>query len=239
LRPSRTHRIATLLVAMAVIAAGGWVTKTPLFDMRTLTVSGNRHLSDAEVARLAGLSRKTNVLWLRTGALAGRIERDPWILRAQVSRTLPGSVTVSIQERRPVAVAEAGRSMFMVSGDGVILGRASPKARLPAIALPGVPVTTGSRIPGSPAVLIVARSLPAAVRGTVARIIQTGRRSLNLILRDGTQVLYGDGKQADAKGRALTSLLSWARARGVRADYIDVRAPGAPAILPAGAVASP
>jgi len=239
LRPSRARWPATILVGLALIAAAGWwVTTTAVFDMRTLMVIGNRHLSDAQVARLAGLSRTTNVMWLRTGALANRIERDPWVLRARVSRTLPGTVSVSIQERRPVAVVEAGRALVLVSGDGVILGEARGKVRLPMIALAGVRVTMGGRVSGSPALLVVARSLPTGVRSKVARITRTGPGGLTLILRNGAHVLYGDASEPEAKAQALSSLLSWTSERGIEADYIDVRTPAAPAVLPVGAVTS-
>jgi cell division protein FtsQ len=231
--------VATLVFGLGVIAAAGWwATNTPLFEMRSLTVTGNRHLSDAQVARLAGISPATNVMWLRAGAVADRIEKDPWVLRARVSKTLPGSVTVSIEERRAVAVVESGRSSFLVSGDGVILGRARGKVRLPVVALPPVRMAAGSRMRGSPDVLVVARSLPAGVRRRVERITRRGPGTLTVILRDGARVLYGDASEAAAKGRALSSLLSWARKRGIRADYIDVRAPSAPALLPFGAGAS-
>ncbi|HEV8421449.1 MAG TPA: FtsQ-type POTRA domain-containing protein, partial [Actinomycetota bacterium] len=232
---SRFRWTASILVGLAVIAAAGWwATNTPLFDLRTLTVSGNRHLSDAAVARLAGLSSSTNVMWLRTDALAERIERDPWVLRASVSRTLPATVTVSIEERSAVAIVESGRVLLFVSGDGVVLGRAraGASARLPAIALPGAPMAMGTRIARAPAVLVVARSLPAGIRAGVERIIQVAPDSLILILRNGARVLYGDDSEADAKGRALSSLLAWARERGIRADSIDLRSPAAPALLP-------
>ncbi len=239
MRPSRARWPATILVGLALIAAAGWwVTTTALFDMRTLTITGNRHLSDAQVARLARLSRTTNVMWLRTGAVANRIERDPWVLRAGVSRTLPGAVSISIQERRSVAVVEAGRALMLVSGDGVILGEARGKVRLPMIALAGVRPTTGGRVSSPSALLVVARSLPMGVRSKVARITQAGPGGLTLILRNGAHVLYGDASEPEAKGQALSSLLSWTSKRGVEADYIDVRAPAAPALLPVGAVTS-
>jgi cell division protein FtsQ len=232
LRPSKPRWLATLLVGLAAIAAaGGWVTRTPLFTLRTLTVTGNHRLSDAQVARLAGLSRNTNVVWLRTGVLATRIQRDPWILRARVTRSLPGTVSVSIQERRAVAVLESGRARLLVSADGVILGGASPSARLPSLSVPGSTATIGARIPRSTATLVVARSLPTALRGKVAQITQSGPGSLSLTLQAGAVVLYGDATEADAKGRALNSLLSWARARGVRPQSIDLRAPTAPALV--------
>jgi cell division protein FtsQ len=230
----------TLLAGLAAIGAAGWgATMTPLFEMRTLHVSGNRHLTDAEVARLAGLSRSTNVLWLRGDAVARRIERDPWILRARVARSLPGTVSVSIQERRPVAIVEAGRSLLLVSGDGVVLGQARASARLPVIHVSGARLAVGNRLPRTPAELLVARSLPAAVRGKVQRITTPDHGGLTLILRSGVQVLYGDGSEAGAKGRALSSLLSWAKKEGVRPDHIDLRAPAAPALVPVGAVTVP
>jgi cell division protein FtsQ len=229
-----------LLAGLAAIGVAGWgATRTQLFEMRTLHVSGNRHLTDAEVARLAGLSRSTNVLWLRGDAVAHRIERDPWVLRARVTRSLPATVSVSIQERRPVALVESGRSLLVVSGDGVVLGQARASARLPVIHVPGARLAVGTRLRGTPAELVVARSLPAAVRGRVQRIMTPNNGGLTLILRSGVRVLYGDASQAGSKGRALFSLLSWAKKEGVRADHIDLRAPAAPALVPIGAVAVP
>jgi cell division protein FtsQ len=237
LHPFRALWFVTLLVGLAAIGAAGWgATRTPLFEMRALHVSGNKHLTDAEVARLAGLSRSTNVLWLRGGAIAHRIERDPWILRARVTRSLPGTVTVSIQERRPVAIMESGRSLLLVSGDGVILGQARASARLPLIHVSGAPLAVGARLPAMPAELVVARSLPAAVRGKVQRITTRNHGALTLLLRSGVRVLYGDASEAGSKSRALSSLLSWAKKEGIRAHRIDLRAPAAPALIPVGAV---
>jgi cell division protein FtsQ len=236
LHRSRAHLTLAILLGLAAIGVAGWgVTTTPLFDLKTLTLTGNRHLSEADVARLAGLSPATNVLWLRTGRLAERIERDPWVLRASVSRTLPGTVTVSIRERSAVAVVHSGRSRVLVSGDGMILGRASAlaAARLPAISLSGVTVAVGSRIPRLPAGLVVARTLPLRTRANVERIVQAGPDSLTVVLRNGVRVLYGDASEADAKGKALASLLSWATRRGIRPDSIDLRSPAAPALRPA------
>ena len=228
------------MAGLAAIGAVGWgATRTPLFEMRTLHVSGNRHLTDAEVARLAGLSRSTNVLWLRGDAIAHRIERNPWVLRARVTRSLPGTVSVSIQERRPVAMVESGRSLLLVSGDGVVLGQARTSARLPVIHFSGVRLAAGARLPGTHPELVVARSLPATVRGRVQRITAPNHGGLTLILRSGVQVLYGDATEAGSKGRALSSLLSWARKEGVRAEHIDLRAPAAPALVPVGTVTVP
>lgn len=236
LHPSRARRSATILVGLALIAVvGWWVSNSPLFDMRTFRVSGNRHLSDADVARLAGLSHSTNVVWLGTGAVAARIENDPWVLHARVSRTLPGAVSISIQERRPVAVLRSRGSWFLVSGDGVILGRASATDRLPAIDASSGPTAVGSRISGATSQLIVARALPSSVRRRVARITRTTGGSLTLMLRSGVPVFFGDASQAADKARALSSLLSWAKKQGIRADYLDVQAPAAPALLPASA----
>jgi cell division protein FtsQ len=233
---SRTRLTLAILLGVAAVGVAGWgVTTTPLFDLKNLSVTGNRHLSQADVARVAGLSSATNVLWLRTGPLADLIERDPWVLRASVTRTLPGTVTVSIQERSAVAVGHSGRSRFLVSGDGMVLGRApaGAAARLPAISLSGITAVVGTRMPRLPATLVVARTLPPRIRAKVERIVQAGQDSLTVVLRNGVQVLYGDASDADAKGETLASLLSWATRRGIRAGSIDLRSPAAPALRPA------
>jgi hypothetical protein len=57
---------------------------------------------------------------------------------------------------------------------------------------------------------------------------------VDVTLRDGIKVIYGDATDAAAKGEALVAVLSWADRRGVTPEYVDVRAPAAPALKPAG-----
>jgi cell division protein FtsQ len=232
----RAIRSAILSVAgvLVVVAAALAVSRSAIFSLRHLDVSGNRHLSDAAVARLAGLSGGTNVLWFSSGSAHERLLRDPWIASASVSRALPSSVAIRLTERTPVALASrgAGGPSVMVAGDGVVLGMAPAGTRLPAIQVPShLTLTFGSRVPASLPVLRAAAGFPRSVAARTATVSQ-GRDGIEVHTRDGIRVIYGDPSSPEQKGIAIEAVLVWLQQHHIEPAYIDVSAPTAPAVLP-------
>jgi len=213
-----------------VMAVAWWVTNSRVFDVRTLRVDGNAHLSSEEVVRLAALTDGTNVLWMSTGEVERRLERHPWVQSADVSRTLPSVVAISVRERRPVAVIGGPRPL-LVAADGTVLGEAGPSARLPLIEAPGEH-GVGSRVDASMPQLSVARALSADLRDAVASVSTGAGPTITLELRTGVRVLFGEPSGAPAKVEALASVLRWAARKGVTPEYIDVRVAAAPALMP-------
>jgi cell division protein FtsQ len=230
-RSARGRIRGAAIVVLAAIAVGGvawWVTNSPLFDMRTLEVTGATHLSSAQVARLGRLDRRTNVLWLSPGRIARRIEANPWVESVHVSRILPSTLVLRVRERTPIAVV-AGRNL-LVAPDGTILGPAGRSPGLPRVAV-GRPIQAGSRLPGSMPSLVVVRSLSPALRGDVDRVIR-GRLGLTLVMRDGVRAVFGDATQPQLKQLVLQALLTWAGTRDVKEVSIDLRTPWSPAMSP-------
>ena len=228
-----------LAVALAVLIAGSvaWVGNSPVFRMRELRVSGAAHLSESDVARLAGLTSKTNVLWVSGSAVEQRLEASPWIASATVARHLPGEVDIVVQERTPVArVAQPGGRFLLVSGDGVVLATHAAGSAVPVLqaAHPaGTGTSPAATISGLKAALICVAALPPTVRGQVATATERPDGTVTLTLRRGTVVEFGDVGRASEKGRVLRSLLEWSAAHGVTPHTIDVEVPTAPAITPA------
>jgi cell division protein FtsQ len=227
-------------VALAFLIAGSvaWVGNSPVFRMRQLHVMGARHLSEADVARLTGLTSRTNVLWVSGSAVARRLEENPWIASAVVTRHLPGEINIAIRERTAVArIAQSGGRFLLVSGDGVVLGtQAPPESRVPVIRLArsaeatGAPVAT---VAGMRAALATVAALPPTVRGQVTTATERPDGTVTLKLARGATVDFGDAGRAAEKGRVLRALLEWSAAHGVTPDTIDVETPTAPAITPA------
>jgi cell division protein FtsQ len=213
-----------------VLGAGWWVTNSPVFDMRSLTIQGTAHLSVREVTTLSGLDAHTNVMWFSRRAVERRLETDPWILDATITRRLPSAITIDVVERVPVAVTD-GDHPFLVAGDGVVLGAASStaSAHLPAISVPKGGVTLGERLPVTPE-LAAAAVLPAGVRSLVSAIIEDDHGALVLLTRGGVTVYYGDASNVAAKATALRTVLAWAHQHSVHPRYVDVRAPAVPAL---------
>lgn len=221
---------------LLVVAAAFAVSRSAVFAMRSLTVRGNVHLSARQVAGIAGLSGSTNVVWLSPAAVQGRLEADPWVRSANVSRSLPSSITVAISERSVAATVTDGRRAFLLSADGVLLAAASPSelSRFPVIqASAGQPLNVGARLASGSAALRVVAGFGTILRRDVAAVI-LGPGGVELRTRGGVRVRYGDASDPAAKARALEALLVWARSHGVRPEYVDVSVPAAPALRPAG-----
>jgi cell division protein FtsQ len=224
--------LAALLVASAV-----WVAGSPVFRLRELRVVGTRHLSQAAVRRLTGLTSSTNVLWISGSDLARRLQGSPWVRSASVARHLPAAIVVSIQERVPVArVAVPGSGYVEVSGDGVVLPAAGGGGAVPILERTNPPIGPAPRaaaLAGLGSALRAVAALPPTVRMQVSTAAERPDGTVTLTLDRGTVVTFGDASQADEKGRVLRSLLVWSSGHGVVPATIDLQAPSAPALVPA------
>ena len=223
------------VVGLAVLgAATWWVTHSAIFNLRTLEIRGNVHLTKGQVARVGDLTGEVNVLWTLPGTIERRLERHPRIREAHVSRTLPSALRVVIKERRPVAVLP--ESGAIVGPDGKVLTKKKQTATLPRIS------TAPGGNEAQPALarhgLAVARAMPVKLRQLVEDITigETGR--IELRLRDGTLVLYGDRSMMTVKAAVLGSVLEWSERTGTPAKSIDVSVPAAPTVVPAVAIES-
>ncbi len=129
-RGIRLRRAGLVVVAAAAAVLLVWgalaATRAPMFRVDTIQTTGGRHLDRAAILKIAAIPPRHGV------ALATRFgDRAPTRTQrmgeeARVSRDYPSTVRIAIQERRPVAVVDAGGTdLWVVSTDGHWLGRRS------------------------------------------------------------------------------------------------------------------
>ena len=221
--------VATMIVASLTIAAGSLVvSRSSLLRLRHLEVVGISSLTRAQVVRLAALSSSTNVLWFDAGAVERRLESDPWVATATVSRRLPGTIRISVVERAPVAMIRTEVAFTLLAADGVALGTVAADPMLPEIV-----VMTGSSLPeGNAPAQAAARAIagldggrrPAVVRA----VVDAG--ALSVELDGGTRVEFGDTTGIEAKTAAARQILRWATTQGASVASVNVTAPDSPAV---------
>ena len=215
------------LICVAIAGAG--LTSTSLFHAKSIGVEGERHLSERQVLRIAGIDDDTNVFRLDEGAVRRRLERDPWIANAIVSADLPSSVSITVLERVPVAVAlteEDGRQL--IAGDGTPLGAAAAGSALPEVRLVGEPGQPGPAFDAVAAGAGVAAGMPPAIRSQVELVVIGSDGIITLHLTDGVTVTYGGPDEFEAKAEAIAAILAYAEDQGRALMSIDVTAPAAP-----------
>jgi cell division protein FtsQ len=208
---------AGLLLAIAILAA----VLSPLFHVRRIEVIGTDHLRRRDVIRLSDIDGGTNALLLDEGAVERRLLSQPWIASATVSRSLPSTVDIRIEERSAVGVVVRGRGYGLVAGDGTVLGEATSARGYPTVV--PAPGSGGLAVPAS-----VLAPMSASLRGVVAEVGMDGQGMVVLRLVSGILVVYGPPSEPAAKAEALEALLQWSEKEKAPLGYVDVRFPSAP-----------
>ena len=226
--------VAAPLAAVGLVVLGFGFTASPLFDVRSVVVTGAVHLQTAQVVRDAGLDRPANVYWFRKSDARRGLDANPWIASAAITRELPHTVRIDVVERRAASRVLVGSRWLLVEPDGTVLGpggRHRPLPELPATTA----LTVGERsdrllLPAS----VAARMTPW-LRARVRSILSQHGEEVVLELTHGGRVALGRPTDLDAKVNALSGILRWAGRHHRLLEYVDLRAPLAPAARLVGA----
>lgn len=212
-----------LLILVPVAAAIAWVGWfSPWLSVETFEVQISQApeiagpLTAEEVIAAAGVPIGTPLLRVSLGDVTDRVEALPSVARAEVSRSWPTALSISVTRREPVAqVAGSAGGYDVVDADGAVI-RTIPAPES------GVPIVDATGA-GAQAAITVARELPDWLRDKVATISAGTRNDVQLNLRNGSTVYWGSVSDPELKADVLKALLQ------VKAAYYDVSAPGTPA----------
>ena len=228
------RRPALIAVGSIVLLIGGVAaSRSSVFDVRRIEVTGTDHLHRPQIVRIAGVSNATNALWLDEGVVERRLEAEPWIADADVRVTLPLKVEIAVHERSPVAVAQ-GAVTSLMAADGTALGSGRIPRGLPVIELGAAGPVEGIR----PSPVGAARALGAmapALRAQVARVRVLLDGSLELRLRGGPTVRFGTPEDAQRNAVTIQRMLAWAGSEGTPLRTLSVVS----ALAPAATLADP
>jgi cell division protein FtsQ len=197
-RSRRRNRVLAAVAALLVVIGALWlISRTALFDVDQIRVSGTSRLQIDEVVAASGITVEQPLLGLDAGAAAGRLEQQPWIQSAEVESSWGGDITISVVERIPVGVVltEDGASQ-LVDGTGALLGEVSEAdGVLPRI----TSVTEGT--------LELASLLPPGVRSRVTEVRSDAEGRLQLVLRPAGTVEFGPANALQEKVASLVTVM--------------------------------
>src|SRR5262249_50007670 len=125
------RRRLRILVAVAVVVVtlvGAYLLiESPLLNVDHVDVTGTVHASPAAVQAAIAGEHGRPLLRVNRGAAAARIEQLPWVAHASVTRSLPGTLRVSITEAQPVAYVKVHGVVAVIGpNDRVIARTAAP-----------------------------------------------------------------------------------------------------------------
>ncbi|MGB3021045.1 MAG: cell division protein FtsQ/DivIB [Methyloceanibacter sp.] len=206
------------------------------FGVKRITVEGQLHITDAELTAALGTGPGSMILAFDTDAAKERLERVPFVKRAQVMRLLPSTLQVVIEERTPFAVWQSKGQTYVIDAEGTVL---APVVRE---AYADLPLVVGDGAGKNAAELLQTLEPFDELRRQLFAAIRVGDRRWTLKLASGLDVMLPDDGVTDA----LQTLVHLDRDRGLLnrdiatvdlrlADRVSVRlAESAPATPEAG-----
>jgi cell division septal protein FtsQ len=211
--------LALVLAATIAVAA----TYTPLFAAGDIRLDAPDGMTRADVLAVARVTDRSNVFHLDARAVEERLERDPRILRATVTTSLPNRIAIEVVPRTAVGLLDAGEEL--VGADGVVIGPAGSTHDLPELMSPdGGPVEANDLL----AAAATAGALGPALRDQVDAVIVAADGTVRVRVAAGFAATFGDATELDAKAVSLAALLGWMRQEGVTIVSADVTVPGSP-----------
>jgi cell division septal protein FtsQ len=206
----RTAFLAALTGMVAVAAwwlRDHWVYRIPALAIQEIVVEVDGVLAPEEVRRLSGVKIGRNILTVDLPALRDRLERHPRIATAKLVVEFPGTLSIHIRERFPLAAVEplAGsglRARYLLDDSGHVILPLNPAAApAPAVAaeeaLPrivGRLSSVGETDQETLAALELLRAYERLAAGTLPEIASVDVSTPGLLvvtITDGAEVSFG------------------------------------------------
>ena len=92
-----------------------------VFDIKEINVENNDHYTSGQIAELTGVKMGDNIFLTRVSEVAKKLERDPYIRKAEVSWALPSGLDIALDERKESVLVKYDDGYAIVDYDGMIL----------------------------------------------------------------------------------------------------------------------
>lgn len=197
------------------------------FRVAKLHIKGASDYSAPYIVRALGVTADTPILGLDLTDLRNRAESVGWISGASVSRLLPDTLMVTVDERPRLAVWQSGGQTTVVDPEGHVIPEADPGS------FPDLPLVVGSGAAEAAAAIIpLVQTRPALAKRLEALVRVDGRR-WDIRLKDGGLIqLPASGE--DAALIQLDQLDQRSRILELGFARIDLRDPQMVAVRPRG-----
>lgn len=227
-------RVGAGLSVCAVLFFGGryawrWATTSPSFALSKITITGTHRAEDAELCRLAGLTRGQNLFLIDPDQVEAALEQHPWVRRAKVVRHFPAALEIAIEEHEAAALVSLGELYLLddrgepfkklTAGDAIDLPLVTGVGREEYIEQPGVSAKRFQEALRTMAAFEAA--LPDGTKERVSEVRLERSGDVTVITTSSTEVRFGEEASPEKLSR-LARVRSELKRRGLTAQVIHL-----------------
>jgi cell division protein FtsQ len=91
------------------------------FRVREIIVTGREQISAEELLASLSVKQGMPIFSVNIADAEKSLSDIPWVKSVAISRRLPDTISVVLQERTPVALWQHEKKIFLIDGDGIVL----------------------------------------------------------------------------------------------------------------------
>ncbi len=124
-------------LAVVCLAAAGCLALllTPVFNVRSVTVTGNKTIAAQDITKASGVVEGTNIFRVSLSAVRDNISSMNGISSVKVKRSLPSSIRITVREGTPMVYVECKGDYVGIAADLTVV-EVVKGSSLPAISAP-------------------------------------------------------------------------------------------------------
>jgi cell division protein FtsQ len=207
--------------------------RSSVFEVREIRVDGNVLLDRDQVVAISGLNPGENIFRINLQSATEKLQAIPMIKNAHLSRGLPSTVQIKVEERRAAALLPVEGGFIQIDDEGVYIQKGD-------IGQDQLPVCTGIQFaaptPGAQIksdqlnfALAVVKGVPARLLPQLSEINIEGDQAVIYTL-DGIRCRLGTAQDLGQKGEFLLTVLEGLKEKGKKIEYVDLTYAGSPAV---------
>lgn len=118
----KKHYFLRFVVFVLLCTGAYFFLNSPIFDLTATEVENNNYYTKEQVISLAGVENGENIFFnIKTQKIKHELLEDPYIKNVKVSRKLPSTILITLEEREEKAAVKYGSSYIILDPDGLVL----------------------------------------------------------------------------------------------------------------------
>lgn len=195
-------------------------------EVQDVVVEGRANTPEPLLRAALGVSRGDPIFGFSVDQARARIESLSWVEHVTVERRLPGTVIVTLREKRPFAIWQNQGKFQLIDRDGQVVTNEDVGN------FGNLPLVVGVGAPAHAAAFLDLLAHQPALQSRVVAAVRVGERRWNLRLNNGVDVMLPEG----AEDAAMTRLMELQASEALLdrpVGAIDMRLPDRLVIRPA------
>ncbi len=190
------------------------------FKVAKVNLSGQNHVSPAEILRVAGIKGTTSTLLIDADEVRRKLEAMPWIQSASVRKLYPDRIDIEVVERQAFALWQINGEIKVIARDGIPIAPYSDDSRYVSL-----PIVVGDGAETHVVEIVEALARRPELASQVRAAIRVADRRWTLKMRNGIDVRLPE----DGLDGALAELMDLDRSKKLLSrdiTIVDLRLPG-------------